>query len=65
MDKGASIERGYIADVAAEGYFVASYDRAGIETPPIQPIDNKTYAKGDMVYFFLFPDGTGKIICGA
>lgn len=66
MEKGASIERGYILDVAASrSYYVASYDRAGIETPPIQPIDNKTYTKGELVYFFLFPDGTGKIICGA
>lgn len=22
------------------------------------------YAVGDMVYYFVFPDGTGKIICG-
>lgn len=65
MDKGVSIERGYILDVAADGaYTVASYDRYGIETPPIKPIDSSTYAKGDMVYFFLFPDGTGKILCG-
>lgn len=65
MDKSANIERGYILDVAADGgYTVASYDRAGIETPPIQPINNSTYTKGDMVYFFLFPDGTGKILCG-
>ena len=65
MDKGVSIERGYILDVAADGgYYVASYDRAGIETPPIKPIDSKTYTQGDRVYFFLFPDGTGKILCG-
>ena len=65
MDKGVSIERGYILDVAADGaYYVASYDRDGIETTPIKPIDSSTYAKGDMVYFFLFPDGTGKILCG-
>lgn len=65
MDKGVSIERGYILDVAADGgYYVASYDRAGIETPPINPIGSGIYAKGDLVYFFLFPDGTGKILCG-
>ena len=65
MDKGVSIERGYILDVAADGaYTVASYDRDGIETPPIKPINRNTYTKGDLVYFFLFPDGTGKILCG-
>lgn len=65
MDKSVSIERGYILDVTADGgYYVASYDREGIETPPIKPINDNTYAKGDLVYFFLFPDGTGKIICG-
>lgn len=65
MDKSVSIERGYILDVTVDGgYYVASYDREGIETPPIKPINDNTYAKGDLVYFFLFPDGTGKIICG-
>lgn len=64
MDKGVNIERGYILDVAADGYYVASYDREGIETPPIKPINDNTYTKGNLVYFFLFPDGTGKIICG-
>lgn len=65
MDKSVNIERGYILDAAADGgYYVASYDREGIETPPIKPINDNTYAKGDLVYFFLFPDGTGKIICG-
>lgn len=43
MDKGVSIERGYILDVAADGaYTVASYDRDGIETPPIKPIGGST-----------------------
>jgi len=65
MEKGAMIERGYIASVEAGGYCVASCDRAGIQTPPIQPINGNTYTTGDLVYFFLFPDGTGKILCGA
>lgn len=65
MDKSVNIERGYILDAAADGgYCVASYDREGIETPPIKPINDNTYTEGDLVYFFLFPDGTGKIICG-
>lgn len=65
MDKGASVERGRVLTATAEGYIVASYDRDGIETPPIKPINDNTYTTGDLVYFFLFRDGTGKIICGA
>ena len=65
MEKGAMIERGFIASVETDGYCVASWDRAGIQTPPIQPINSNTYTTGDLVYFFLFPDGTGKILCGA
>lgn len=64
MDKGTCIERGCILEAVDGGYRVASYDREGIETTPIKPINDNTYTKGDMVYFFLFPDGTGKIISG-
>lgn len=60
---GATIERGYIAGAESSGYIVKSYDRDGIESPPMTPIDNESYTKGDKVYFFLFPDGTGKILC--
>lgn len=65
MEFGAVIERGRVRSVAATGYEVASLDRCGIVSPPILSIDGKEYAVGDMVYFFLFSDGTGKIICGA
>ena len=63
--RGAWIERGIIAEVREDGYVVASIDRDGIISPPIQPIGENDYAEGDLVCFFLFPDGTGKIICGA
>lgn len=62
MDKGAFIERGIIADVTEDGYIVASFDREGIISPPIQSIDGAEYQKANLVYFFLFRDGTGKII---
>lgn len=65
MDKGAAIERGQITSATEAGYTVASYDRDGIVSPPIKPINDSTYGVGDAVYFFLFRDGTGKIICGA
>lgn len=62
--KGATVERGRIKAATNGGYIVSSCDREGIETPPIQPIFDTTYTVGDAVYFFLFQDGTGKIICG-
>lgn len=65
MSYGAMIERGRVLSTAAEGYTVASLDREGIESPPLSPIDGQSYTVGDTVYFFLFRDGTGKILCEA
>ena len=58
------MERGRVESVTEDGYTIASWDRDGIVTPPIRPIDESTYAAGDAVYFFLFPDGTGRILAG-
>lgn len=58
-----AIERGKILEETSEGYTVASIDREGIVTPPIKPIDAKNYTRGDLVYFFAFRDGTGRIVC--
>lgn len=60
----AVIERGTILTASEAGYTVASFDREGIQSPPILPIDGAVYTVGSRVYFFLFPDGTGKILCG-
>lgn len=60
----AAIERGKVLAVTEAGYTVASFDREGIQSPPIQAIDETVYSVGSRVYFFLFPDGTGKILCG-
>lgn len=65
MNYGAIIERGKILTAAAGSYTVASLDREGLESPPISAIHNETYTVGDMVYFFMFRDGTGKILCKA
>lgn len=65
MSYGAVIERGRVQAAGADGYTVASLDREGIESPPLSPIDDKSYTVGDTVYFFLFRDGTGKILCKA
>lgn len=59
---GASIERGQIAEVCAQGYKVASYTRNGIITPAIPAIGGTPYAVGDRVYYFLFDDGHGAIL---
>lgn len=64
MRFGALIERGKIETASTAGYTVASFDREGIVTAPIRPIDGHLYTEGEKVYFFLFPDGTGQILCG-
>ena len=64
MESGARIERGTVKTAGETGYTVASFDREGIVSPPITGIDERRYTVGDTVYFFLFPDGTGKILCG-
>lgn len=65
MEKvGGNIERGIIKAISGDGYSILSYDRDGIETPPLRSVDGKSYSIGDRVYFFYFNDGTGKIICG-
>ena len=56
------IERGKVIEAATTGYRIAS--------PPLKPIESgqnsgetPTYNVGDMVYYFIFHDGTGRIIC--
>ena len=57
------IERGKILGKAKDGYTVAYIDRDGIVTRPIRPINTEEYTVGGMVYFFMFKDGTGGILC--
>lgn len=64
MRIGAVIERGRIVGSSPEGYSVESLDRQGIVSPPIIAISDAEYTVGDMVVFFLFGDGTGRILCG-
>lgn len=63
MEYGAMIERGRITAATEAGCTVASLDREGIESLPIKTDSDDSYTVGDTVYFFLFRDGTGKIIC--
>lgn len=58
----AGIERGKVSSVTDEGCAVESMDRPGLITPPIKSTSETSYTTGDVVYFFLFPDGTGGIL---
>lgn len=60
---GAFIERGIVMRHTEDGYIVQSADRDGITTPPITYIGDEEITVGDEVCFFLFSDGTGRIIC--
>ena len=74
--EGAAIDRGKILRAEGGGFIVASYQNPDVETRPMQPVneyvreyegdpptENKyTYAAGDEVYFFMFPDGRGMIL---
>ena len=64
MERGRT-ERGKILAKTDSGYTVASLDRVGIEIPDLKPLfETETYTVGQMVYFFSFNDGDGRIICG-
>lgn len=63
MERG-NIERGKILAVNESGYSVASLDRVGIEIPDLKPLlEAEKYTVGQMVYFFSFSDGDGRIVC--
>lgn len=59
---GAVIERGVVLQAENGAYVVKSYSRDGVTTPKIRAIGEKTYASGQWVFFFLFDDGTGRIL---
>lgn len=64
---GARIERGEIVSVTlGEGdvhlYDVESLDRPGVTGYGLQALNDALYAEGQDVYFFLFEDGTGRVI---
>lgn len=59
---GATIERGEVISAEGNAYSVRSLDREGIVSPPMQALDRGGYDMGDLVFFFLFQDGTGAII---
>ena len=60
---GATIERGRIAEVVGGGYRVKNLDRPGLISRVITGTDDTVYQAEDQVYFFMFNDGNGKILC--
>lgn len=57
---GAMIERGIVSEKTDDGVIIRSITRYGIVTPVL---DDATGAEvGDLVYFFMFPDGMGAVI---
>ena len=58
---GAIIERGEVLTEESGAYTVKSYDRDGVTTPPIKAIAD-SFDVGDRVFFFLFRDGSGRIL---
>ena len=66
-DWGARIERGKAADVTTEGgrilCSVESLDRPGVRAVRLPCPEG--VADGDVVWFFLFEDGTGGVLGAA
>ena len=60
---GATIERGRIAEVVDGGYRVKNLDRPGLISRVITGMDDTEYKAEERVYFFMFNDGNGKILC--
>lgn len=60
---GAPLERGVIEQIENGKYRVSSITRDGIKSLPMRALsDLEVYSVGDIVYFFLFPDGDGMIL---
>jgi hypothetical protein len=59
---GTPIERGTLVSVTAGGARVASIDRPGIVTMPLQPLFRKAMEVGWPVFFMEYEDGSGVII---
>ena len=74
--QGAIIDRGKIIREESGGFVVSSYQNPQVFTRPMKPVNEYvreyegdpphehkyTYATGDEVYFFMFPDGRGLIL---
>lgn len=67
LNYGALIERGKIKAMDSNGaYTVESIDRPNVTTPALAYLfgtSGTIPAIGDRVYFFMFADGSGRVIC--
>ena len=63
VEYGARLERGVVEAVTAQGYSIRSEDRPGLVTPPLPGMGEEIYDVGSRVVFFMFDDGTGRIVC--
>lgn len=62
--KSGVIERGEIIKSEDGNYTIQSFDRIGIITAPLKPLqEEEAFSIGDRVFYFYFKDGTGRIIC--
>lgn len=60
---GVCIERGRVEKTENGRYRVISVTNDGIRTLPLKAMEaGGTIAPGDLVYFFIFPDGEGLIL---
>ena len=66
---GAMVERGKVIEKQGRTWRVENHDRRGLISTMLTCIDfyqgeqRVDYNVGDEVYFFVFQDGTGAILC--
>lgn len=60
---GAALERGRVAKIENGKYRVESLDRPGLKSTAIKVFSGETLTEGDSVFFYLFADGDGIILC--
>lgn len=60
---GAALERGRVVNIENGKYRVESLDRPGLSSTPMKIFSGETLTKGDSVFFYLFADGDGIILC--
>lgn len=60
---GAALERGRVTKIENGKYRVESLDRPGLKSTAMKVFSGETLTEGDSVFFYLFADGDGIILC--
>lgn len=60
---GSALERGRVVGIENEKYRVESLDRPGLKSKAMKVFSGETLTEGDSVFFYLFADGDGIILC--